>query len=63
MRTVKEIKEEIKTEINLEFPDWSNMARLVDEAILSEDNECEGYVLDEEFKRLRAIARGGKHEI
>ncbi|KKL48411.1 hypothetical protein LCGC14_2325770 [marine sediment metagenome] len=63
MRTVEEIKKEIIAKINWEFPDWNNIARLVDEVILSEDNECEGYIVDEEFKRLRAIARGAKHEI
>jgi len=63
VRTVEEIKKEIIAKINWEFPDWNNIARLVDEVILSEDNECEGYIVDEEFKRLRAIARGAKHEI
>ena len=64
MRTVEEIKREIIAKINWEFPDWNNIARLVEEAAFSEDNdECEGYIVDEEFKRLRAIARGAKHEI
>lgn len=63
MRTVEEIKKEIIAKINWEFPEWNNIARLAREAAFSEDNECEGYIMDEEFKRLRAIARGAKHEI